>query len=379
MNRIAHFFIGVLILLPMTGATVQELHACSSFMLKGDSTLIAGHNLDKGKHAHGVVVVNKRGVRKECKSWTELAYNQSIPNPPMHWISRYGSITVNRFCRDFPDGGMNEAGLFIEEMSLAGTSFPEDPSKPRIFMCLWMQYVLDNYDSIDQVVQSAHNLVIEGWSWHFFTADRNGNAAVIEFIDKKVVVYQGEDLPIPVLANTRYDEELKMIKEYEGFGGTKEIDLSNDEMPVFNYGAKMTREFDDSKTSAIDYGFEMLKKFSWSGTQWSYICDLKSLKMYFKTKPSPEIKSLDFKKFDFSCQTPVKMLDIHAFFSGPVENYFHDYSLEYNAGCVKTTFLVSDYESVFTSHESTLEQAVSNFSEYGETTACTGHPHPTAP
>jgi penicillin V acylase-like amidase (Ntn superfamily) len=375
MKRMAHILIGLMILLPLAEIADEELQACSSFMLKGDSTVLAGHNLDKGKHAHGVVVVNKRGVKKECRSWTELAYDQKIPNPPMHWRSKYGSITVNRFCRDFPDGGMNEAGLFIEEMSLAGTSFPEDPSKPRIFMCLWMQYALDNFDSIDQVVQSAHDLIIEGWSWHFFTADSHGNAAVIEFIDQKVVVYQGEDLPIPVLANTRYDEELAMIKEYEGFGGAKEIDLSNDEMPIFNYGAKMTRDFDDSKDSAIDYGFKMLKKFSWSGTQWSYVCDLKSLKMYFKTKPSSEIKSLDFNNFDFSCNAPVKMLDIHAFFSGPVENYFHDYSLEYNAGCVRTTFLISDYESVFTSHGSTLEQAVSNLSTYGETTICTGTPH----
>jgi len=368
--RVAQLLIGVMILLPLAGAAGDGLHACSSFMLNGESTLIAGHNLDKGKHAHGVVVVNKRGVRKVCKSWTELAYDQDIPNPPLQWTSTHGSITFNRFCRDFPDGGMNEAGLFITEMSLAGTSYPEDPSKPRIFMCLWMQYALDNFDSIDQVVQSAHDLAIEGWSWHFFTADHNGNAAVIEFIDKQVVIHQGENLPIPVLANTMYDEELELIKKYKGFGGTKDIDLTDDQMPIFNYGAKMTRDFDDTNHSAIDYGFEMLKKFSWSGTQWSYVCDLKSLKMYFKTKPSPEIKTLDFDKFDFSCDTPVKMLDVHAFLSGPVEDYFQDYSLEYNAGCVRTTFLVSDYESVFTKHGSTLDQAVANFSEYGETTVC---------
>ena len=348
-----------------------DAHSCSTFMLKRDSTLIVGHNLDKGKHAHGVVVVNKRGIQKQCRSWTELAYSQSILNPPMQWTSKYGSITFNRFCRDFPDGGMNEAGLFIEEMSLAGTSWPTDDSKPKIFMCLWMQYVLDSFESIEKVIQSAYDLTIEGWSWHFFTADREGNAAVIEFLDEKVVVYKGKDLPIPVLANTAYAKELKLIKEYEGFGGSKKIDLENDQMPVFNYGAKMIKEFDPSKSPAIDYGFEMLKKFSWSGTQWSTIFDLKACKIYFKTKPSPEIKTLDFGAFDFSCQTPVKMLDIHAFFTGPVEQFFHDYSVEYNIGCVKNTFIVSKYESVFTSHGSTLEKAVSNFGRYSESTKCT--------
>ena len=348
-----------------------EYHTCSSFMLKKDSVLITGHNLDKTKHAHGVVVINKRGVQKQCKSWTELAYNQSIPNPKMEWISKYGSVTFNRFCRDFPDGGMNESGLFIEEMSLAGTSWPTDDSKPKIFMCLWMQFVLDNFNSIEQVVQSAHDLTIEGWSWHFFAADKEGNAAVIEFLDEKVVIHKGKDLPIPVLANTSYAKELNLIKEYEGFGGSKEIDLENDQMPVFNYGAKMIKEYDPSKSPAIDYGFEMLKKFSWSGTQWSYICDLNALKIYFKTKPSSEIKSIDFSVIDFSCRAPVKMLDIHAFFSGPVEKYFHDYSTEYNMGCVRSTFIVSNYESVFTSHGSTLEQAITNFGKYSDSTNCT--------
>jgi len=368
--------VAAILLLAISGQPIgcmvpeTETHSCSTFMLKSGPVLITGHNLDKSKHANGVVVVNKRGVQKKCKSWTELAYNKTVPNPKMAWISKYGSVTLNRFCRDFPDGGMNEAGLFIEEMSLAGTTWPEDDSKPKIFMCLWMQYVLDRFDSIEEVVQSAHDFAIEGWSWHFFTADRNGNAAVIEFLDKKVVVYKGADLPIPVLANTTYAEELKLIKEYEGFGGSKKIDLENDQMPVFNYGAKMTREFDPGKASAIDYGFEILKKFSWSGTQWSYVSDLKNLKMYFKTQPSAEIKTIDFTALDFSCATPAKMLDVHAFLSGPVERFFQDYSVEYNMGMVRTTFLTSNYEEVFVKFDSTLEQAVANFGRYAEETVC---------
>ncbi len=341
-----------------------ETHSCSSFMLKSGINVIAGHNLDKGKHAHGTVFINKRGINKQGKSWTELAYNKSVPNPKIEWTSKYGSVTFNRFCRDFPDGGMNEAGLFIEEMSLAGTSWPVDDSKPKIFMCLWMQYALDNFESIEQVVQSAHDFSIEGWSWHFFTADSNGNAAVIEFLDEKVVIYKGDDLPIPVLANTKYEKELEMIKEYEGFGGTKEIDLENDQMPVFNYGAKMTQEYDPTKSNMIDYGFDMLKKFSWSGTQWSFVCDLTNLKVYFKTQPSPEIKTIDFSAVDFSSKTPTKMLDIHAFLNGPVENYFMDYSEEYNKGAVKTTFLISNYEEVFIRFGSSIEQAVNNFGTY---------------
>ena len=78
--------------------STQEIFSCSTFMLNKKDTLIVGHNLDKGKHAHGVVVVNKRGVVKQARSWTKLAYNKSVPNPPVQWTSKYGSITFNRFC-----------------------------------------------------------------------------------------------------------------------------------------------------------------------------------------------------------------------------------------------------------------------------------------
>ena len=131
----------------------QEAFACSSFLVKKDGAIVAGRNLDSTKFTPGVVVINTRGVRKESRSWNELAYGQNVPNPHMTWVSKYGSITLNTFCRDFVDGGMNEAGLFIQEMSLVENKYPEDATKPRFFMMLWMQYVLDSFESVDQVVE----------------------------------------------------------------------------------------------------------------------------------------------------------------------------------------------------------------------------------
>jgi hypothetical protein len=136
----------------------------------------------------------------------------------------------------------------------------------------------------------------------------------------------------------------------------------------------MLEAFDPQKHSASEYGFKTLEVMGWSGTQWSCVYDPQALKIYFKTKPSPTVKTLDFAKFDFSCKTPVKMLDIHAFFEGPVERFFQDYSLEYNESCVRNTFIVSNYESVFKKFGSTLEKAVANFGGYGESTVCAPPP-----
>lgn len=347
----------------------QGALCCSTFMLKKGGKLVVGHNLDSGRHKPGLVIINKRGVEKQGKSWSELAYGKAVPNPPLKWISKYGSVTFAKY-RDFPDGGVNEAGLFIVEMSLPGTGFPKDQSKPLLFMMLWMQYVLDNFESTAQVVKNAHDLTIDGWNWHFFTADRQGNAAVIEFLDGKVVVHQGPTLPVPVLENSTYDREMERLKTYKGFGGDKPIDLDDKKQPTFVQGARMLKDFNPSHQSAVDYGFDILATFGWEGTQWSYVCDLNALKVYFKTRASPKIKTLDFKSFNRSCQTPVKMLDIHADLSGAVDKNFRDYSIEYNREFIRNNFVAGNYEPVFKEHGSTLEAAVDRFAAYPESTKC---------
>jgi choloylglycine hydrolase len=359
------FFILSLLVFPSEG------FGCSTFMLKKGKQLMFGHNLDSGHFTPGVVLINKRGVQKESRSWSELAYGKTVPNPHIKWVSKYGSITFNKY-REFPDGGMNEAGLFIVEMSLAGTAFPKDESKPLFFMMLWMQYVLDNFESVDQVVRSAKDLTIEGWSWHFFSADRQGNSAAIEFLDGKVVVHKGAEMPVPVLVNTTYEKEIRRLKTYKGFGGETPVDLENKKQPAFVQGAWQLKAFKASQKALVDYGFETLKVLGWSGTQWSYLCDPANLKVYYKTKESPKIKTLDFKSFDWSCRSPAKMLNIHAPVSGAVETYFKDYSKEFNRACIRRTFVTGNFEPVFTSHGSTLEAAITRFAQYPESTVCTG-------
>lgn len=350
----------------------STLFPCQTFTLKKGKILIVGHNLGHRSHVPGAVVINKRGVRKTAVSWMEILSGKPAVNPPLEWTSKYASVTFSPFCRDFPDGGMNEAGLFIEEMTLNGTRFPADESKPLLFMMLWMQYVLDNFETVDQVVQSVHDLTIDGWTWHFFTADREGNSAVIEFLDGEIKVFRGEDLPYPVLCNTKYAEEVKNIKRFKGFGGDMEIDLKSHKQKRFIHGAQMIRDFNPDKEDAVDYGFKILNQFDRGGTQWSLVCDLKNLKAYFRSKTSKNIKELDLKSFDLSCGSPAKMLDYHVEFEGNVEKNFSDYSLERNRDFVKKAVdaMGKGFESFFTSQGSTVEEVIARIAGYSEKTSC---------
>ena len=362
-------FIFFLVIIFVRLSSIQ-LYSCSTFMLNKGDHRIVGHNLDSGKHKPGLVIINKRGVQKSSRSWQELAYGKNIPNPSIEWVSKFGSITFAKY-RDFPDGGVNEEGLFIVEMSLVGTKFPVDEKKPAIFMMLWMQYALDNFFSVDQVINSAHDFCIDGWSWHFFTADRTGNTAAIEFIDGEIVIHTGKDMPYPVLENSTYKKEINRLKEYKGFGGEKLIDLKNKKMPTFVCGAKMLSEYDSAKSDGVEYGFSILDVFSWSGTQWSYICDLKHNKVYFKTKKSSKVKTIDLNKTDFSCLTPVRMLSIHTDVGGSVDEIMKPYSYEFNSSYIRRNFVAGNYEPVFKRFGSTLDDAVKRFADYSENTKCT--------
>jgi penicillin V acylase-like amidase (Ntn superfamily) len=373
--RFHDFGLMLLTALCVTLVASHEVLACSSFLIEKDGAFVAGRNLDSNKFTSGTIVVNKRGIRKESRSWNELAYGQEVANPRMTWVAKYGSIAFNTFGRDFVDGGMNEAGLFIQEMSLVENKYPEDTVKPRFFMMLWMQYVLDSFDSVDQVVNSANEVVIDGWNWHFFAADAAGNTAAIEFIGGKPVLTYGKAMPITVLANETYATEMDRLLKYEGFGGDKPVLLKGDEgqgdpdEPAeddrFVNAATLINRGPDSPLAPLDYGMKILEEMAWEGTQWSYVCDLTNKTIRFRTKDSPQLKTLSLADFDFDAASPVLMLDVHT--TGDVgPDSFSEYSLELNRDQLLKK--ISGWGSVFTSNGATLDGALDRISGYPETT-----------
>ena len=44
-----------------------QLNGCSTFMLKKGGHRIVGHNLDSGKNKPGLVIINKRGIKKKIR------------------------------------------------------------------------------------------------------------------------------------------------------------------------------------------------------------------------------------------------------------------------------------------------------------------------
>jgi choloylglycine hydrolase len=330
---------------------------CSSFTLETQGVLIVGRNLDSSGHVPGVLVVNKRGVQKQGRSFEWLVSGESDA-PLMSWVSEYGSLSFNVTGVEFPDGGVNEAGLAIEEMTLLETVYPSESSQPKLFMQQWIQYVLDTCATVGQVVQSARAVAIDGWNWHFYAVDRNGDSAVIEFLDGEASVHMGASLPHTVLCNDVYAKELDRLTAYEGFGGERAIDLDDPSAPRFVQGAQLVGSF-PADEDPTDYGFRILDAMSRGTTRWSKIVDLRRMRVSFRTDVNPRLRSVDLVSFDFSAETPRLLLDIHAALAGDVRSAFQEYTGAANRALVEKAIAdlaqMPEFESILSSLGGTRE------------------------
>ena len=387
--RAAPIFISFLVLcLAIPG----EVLACSSFTFKADDVLICGRNADGPDPMTGLVAVNKRGVRKHGQSLRWLfcggdemcaktgadfgLWRMDAGHPPMSWVSKYGSITINYEGLEFPDGGMNEAGLVFQEMTLIDTEYPSDDSKAAIFMVLWIQYILDTCATVDEVITSARSVAIDGWSWHFFAADAAGNSAVIEFLEGEAVIHTGEALPYAVLCNSTYTDELGLLDEYEGFGGTTQLDLEKQERDGrFARGATLLGRYSaTTEVPATAYAWGILDAMSPGFTQSAQVYDVTNRRIEFRTSLATKIKSVSFDDFDFGCDTPAMVLDLNADLEGDVGGKLEPYTVVNNSRTVSENFLQFSRHPEFMAFAAatgvSLESIVARFIEHPGTTSC---------
>lgn len=316
-NKLRTFFARLLFISLLIPAMVQsaERHSCSTFMINQNDTLLVGHNLDDYIEVPGLIVVNPRGVAKHSISWDDLKSVFGRSKPKLRWTSQYASITYNTFGKEFPDGGMNEAGLYVGEMTLFATQYPDDESLTRLYHHFWMQYVLDRFQTVDEVIADVQKVIPSGHClWHFFVADRTGNSAVIEFIGGRTVIHAGKDMPVKALCNRSYKRELDSLKLYEGFGDTRKIILTDTSVDRrFSWAFKMIADAQDHPPqSMVGYSFSVLNQMNLGNNKWSVVCDLKNSRIYFNTYLSRKIKWADLNGFDLSGKSSAMVLDVHS-------------------------------------------------------------------
>ncbi len=335
----------------------NESEGCTTFYLGEGEHPVFGKNYD-WMVEDGLVIINKRGVKK-------IALQQ--PNQtgePFSWTSKYGSVSFNQYGREVVMGGMNQAGLIVETMQLDATKYPAPGSRPALLSSQWKQYVLDRFKSVEQVIADSRRVTIRpsaGPGVHYLLSDKSGDSAVIEYLDGEFVCHTRNNMPVKALTNSIYELSVQAFREYPSPPFSADTSLGR-----FITAAKMLESYDaDTVTSNIDFGFDILKNTHQGRTRWSIVYDINNSRIYFKTAQNPKIRYLDLKGFDFSCKTPVKVLDMAADLKGDVTNAFTNYTFEINRNLIQNAF------SKTPSLSRVPKERLDRLSKYPDTTVCT--------
>lgn len=289
------------------------------------------HRLD-----HGLIGVNLKGTMKE---------NGRQPGEKaLRWQVKYGSITFNQFSLELPASGMNEQGLCVALMWHYGGDFGQAEAYSRLSALQWIQYQLDNYQSIAEVMQGLETIrpKQEGIPLHYSLLDAAGNTLQLEFIDGEPKCYLNQDYPL--LTNSSYAECLDAAQIEANEAKT----YPNQSIARFIH---LYRQVSDPHPHS---GFDLLKSvsqtpdeaeiFPWNTvggeptvTAWSIIFNPAEKSILLKTHKNDSIRELRLAEFNFEKEADYLIMDINAGTEGNIRSFFKPYSRTENQAIVSLT------------------------------------------
>lgn len=331
---------------------------CISFNLINDFANIACQSYDF-YYGHGLIIVNLRGIIKVGLSEELNKENIHDDNfSAIRWKSKFGSVTFNQFGRELPTCGINENGLVITSMwhdrKNKGTSIQ---SENGISELQWIQYQLDCYASTEEVIQNINKIQVNSqiYPLHYMVTDKQKNAAIIEMdFDNSVKVYRTE---FCACSNAGYFDSIEYVKKKDSSLKATEIIIKEGSLDRFWIAYLAVKEFRAflEKNRKIDYAFNILDNvsqnvgttsiFNWiakgvppSQTFWQIAFDIVDMQIFFRTKQSSTIKIINVLDFNYSSNSPCKVLDVNTTLSGSVNNVFSTYRREDNRRIVRKSF-----------------------------------------
>ncbi|MBI4508134.1 MAG: linear amide C-N hydrolase [Deltaproteobacteria bacterium] len=329
MSRLSIAFLSCLIaILPAW----PSADACTTFLFErgGKSVVGKSYDWDTGP---GLAVVNKRGVAKQALLLNPL-------QKPAKWVSKYGSLTLNQYGREMPNGGMNEAGLVVEVMWLDSSAYPKAHDKPALTELQFIQYLLDNFATAAEVAEHASEVkVAKAYaSVHYLACDRTGACVALEFLDGALVVTESARMPARVLTNNTYAESAAFLAKLRGFGGKQAVPMGSGSLERFARAASLVAAGSKSKGPLHNAAFAVLDSVSQGEmSQWNIVYDPNAMRIWFRTHKVPKVKSVELGKLDFACAVPAQILDIDTDRAGDVTHLFQDYSLAANEKLITET------------------------------------------
>jgi penicillin V acylase-like amidase (Ntn superfamily) len=275
-------------------------------------------------YGHGSIFVNKRGLHKQG-----LAQQP----PYLEWDSRFGSVTLNQFGRELPTAGMNECGLCIHLLEQRDGGYLP-PTPKHLNEIQWIQYQLDCFSSVDEVIANLHEVSIENsfFNLHYALCDSQGKFVFIDFINGRPTVSTPQHEQPIVLTNDTYQYAQSKFKLFKN----KKIPQDNSSMSRFIRLAKalQTNAYSPVSEDAfklldlVSRAPGILSIFKWlflrqppASSFWGSVFDPVGRKVYWRTKSNKNQRYIEMENLDFSTKSPVLTVDINCNLQGDVTSF----------------------------------------------------------
>lgn len=264
------------------------------------------------------------------------------------WTSKYGSVVASAFDISSTDG-MNEKGLVANLLWLAESSYPEyESGKKGLSVAAWVQYVLDNFATVEEAVDTlrAEPFVVVSANipgtdrfatLHLSISDSKGDNAIFEYIDGKLTIHHGMDYT--VMTNSPvFEQQLALNAYWSNIGGLVMLPGTNRAADRFVrasfYMNAIPRTSDPQiavasifsviRNVSVPFGISSKEEPNISSTRWRSVSDQKNLVYYFETALTPNTFWVDLRKVDFRENNPVKRLLVqdHEIYTGNTLDQF---------------------------------------------------------
>lgn len=291
------------------------------------NTRLLGKNQDV-PYKEAYIFTNHRGISKSALV--------QPPGHPAKWISRYGSLTISQVGKEMPNGGINEAGLVVEQTTLWQSTYTDDEHLPAIGELQWIQLLLDTCASVKEAEQVAYSVrIAQPMSrLHYIIADRSGDCAVVEFLEGKLCIYREESLPFSIIANSPYTEAVHNLENKEEPWLNKHNAYDGNSMERFFKGAALLEDaILVNEGDQFQYTYDSLRVVRREDTAYTLIYDLEQMQLHFTTSSHPNMKTVQMGEINFSSEAAPLVLNLQQ----PTVS-FTRYSVDLNYRIAKSFF-----------------------------------------
>lgn len=312
--------------LGLVGITpISKTAACTRIVYQGpNNTILTARTMDWKEDSKSNLWIFPRGMGRSGE----------IGKNPMKWTSKYGSVVTSAYDICSTDG-MNEEGLVANLLWLAESEYPAwDGKQQGLSITVWVQYMLDNFATVDEAVKAMESRNFEVVSdmmpdgsrmatLHLSISDATGDNAIFEYVNGKLLIHH--DRSYQVMTNSPvFDQQLALNDYWKTIGGETFLPGTNraaDRFVRASFYINAIPKVEDTRiavasvfsvirNTSVPYGISTPNQPNISSTRWRTVSDQKNKVYYFESTLYPNVFWVNFKDIDFSKNGEVKMLNL---------------------------------------------------------------------